>query len=100
MKFKLVPGAQADLEAIFAAYEEKGAGLGAKFAREAFHTIDVVVENPLAWQRIYKQTRRSLLRRFPYMVVYEMEPDLIVIVAIIHQRRRPGAWRNRLNRNA
>lgn len=40
-------------------------------------------------------TRRIVLPRFPYSVVYEVHADHIVIVAVAHQRRRPGYWRDR-----
>jgi len=40
--------------------------------------------------------RRVLLQRFPFAVVYQVEPELILIVAVAHQRRRPGYWRDRI----
>jgi hypothetical protein len=36
-----------------------------------------------------------VVARFPYSIVYKQDPDKIVIVAIAHQRRRPGYWQRR-----
>ena len=33
---------------------------------------------------------------FPYNVLYSIERDLIVIVAVAHQKRRPTYWRTRI----
>jgi len=51
-------------------------------------------------QSFYERTlrggfRRRLLRRFPYGILYKEEESQIVIVAVMHLRRRPGYWRNR-----
>jgi len=40
-------------------------------------------------------TRRYLLQRFPFSVVYRVEARRILIVAVAHARRRPSYWRSR-----
>jgi len=55
-----------------------------------------IVRRPEAWPSFEHGTRRYLLRRFPFSVVYRIEPTRIVIVAMAHFRRRPGYWRSRL----
>ena len=39
--------------------------------------------------------RIAILRRFPYLVIYENLADEIFIIAISHQNRRPGYWKRR-----
>jgi plasmid stabilization system protein ParE len=41
------------------------------------------------------QTRRVLVVRYPYQVVYRLEENEIVVVAIAHLKRRPGYWKHR-----
>jgi plasmid stabilization system protein ParE len=41
------------------------------------------------------QTRRALVRRFPYQVVYRLTTTEIVIIAVAHTKRRPGYWKSR-----
>ena len=40
-------------------------------------------------------TRSFLLRRFPFALVYRIEPDVLRVIALAHQRRRPNYWRKR-----
>lgn len=51
---------------------------------------------PNAGARIRPGSRRILVKRFPYMLVYRVEGGEIVVYAVAHQRRRPGYWRMRV----
>jgi len=42
-------------------------------------------------------TRRVVLNRFPYLVVFRETTSEIEVVAVAHGRRRPGYWRERLS---
>jgi hypothetical protein len=37
-----------------------------------------------------------LLRRFPFGIVYGVMGNQVLVVAIIHTRRKPGYWMNRV----
>ena len=41
--------------------------------------------------------RRKSLARFPYSVLYTVDPDVLYIVAVAHQKRRPNYWLRRLS---
>jgi hypothetical protein len=41
-------------------------------------------------------TRRVLLRRFPFSVVYAADSDVALVIAVAHHSRRPGYWCKRL----
>jgi toxin ParE1/3/4 len=41
-------------------------------------------------------TRRLVMRRFPFSVVYLDDPDLITIIAVAHSKRKPGYWKDRV----
>ena len=78
-------------------YESRCPGLGADLLGEADRAVrqiaaSVTVGAPLSSDR---KTRRVLLSRFPFQVVYQIRPSGIVIVAFAHSRRRPGYWLNR-----
>jgi plasmid stabilization system protein ParE len=44
---------------------------------------------------VYKQVRRALLRRFPYVVYYLVERDLLEVLACVHGKQHPRTWRRR-----
>lgn len=89
------PEADAELEEAAVFYESRLAGLGKSFAAEVERTIALVREFPEAGSQVGTRRRRVLVARFPYSIVYRQDPDAVVIVAVAHQRRRPGYWRRR-----
>lgn len=78
-------------------YEARRAGLGGEFFDAVGATAALVETNPEIGAPISadRQTRRMLVPRFPYQVVYRLRPTEIVIVAIAHLKRRPGYWKQR-----
>ena len=59
-----------------------------------YHGVTVVTPN--TWPAFDHGTRRFLLRRYPYNLIYRVEPTRLVIVAVAHAHRRPGYWKQRL----
>jgi toxin ParE1/3/4 len=57
--------------------------------------IDRIEEAPRRWPVYLGGTRRYLLRRFPFFVVFRDAGDSVQIVALAHARRRPGYWLGR-----
>ncbi len=78
-------------------YEDRRMGLGAEFFDAISTTLLFVSMNATAGASISRDglTRRALVARFPYQVVYRIRPTEIVIVAVAHLKRRPGYWKNR-----
>jgi plasmid stabilization system protein ParE len=70
--------------------------LGDDFARTVDLAIERIVANPLAWPPYTARTRRYLVDRFPYAIVYRAGTGVIRILAVMHQHRRPGYWTRRL----
>ena len=58
-------------------------------------TIEDVLANPLTYPLISKEIRRKLLDRFPYSFLYVIEDEVIRVIAVAHQKRRPKYWYNR-----
>jgi len=88
--------ASAEYEAAFDWYFTRSAMAASKFAGELGHAIGVIAEAPQRWPGSIHGTRKFLLQRFPFAVVYRELPSVIQVVAIAHGRRRPGYWRERL----
>ena len=65
------------------------------FASELDTAIDRIAEAPSRWPEYLEGTRRYVMRRFPYLVVYRVMLDRVQVVAIAHGHRRPGYWRSR-----
>lgn len=76
-------------------YRERNEIASARFQREVDRAVDLISERPEAGAPYLSKTRRILLRRFPFFVVYRVRNDNVQIVAVAHARRRPGYWRAR-----
>lgn len=77
-------------------YEAAHVGLGNVFLDDVEHAIESVREWPEAGMAVADGFRRMLVRRFPFSIVYIVEPDGILVVALAHQRRSPDYWKKRL----
>ena len=75
---------------------EANAELGQAFISEFERSIGLLVTNPKLGTVWRGATRRLPLRRFPYSVVYQLREAEIRVLAVAHQRRRPGFWKGRI----
>jgi plasmid stabilization system protein ParE len=57
--------------------------------------IRLIARAPQRWPKYIYGTRRFVMRRFPFSVVYLDDPELVTIIAIAHSKRKPGYWRER-----
>ena len=89
---------EADAEVNEAAkyYEEREPGLGLLFLAAVEEAVEKVLANPEAFQLVGDEIRRKIIGRFPYSLLYVIEPDRIRVIAVAHQKRRPGYWNHRL----
>ncbi|MBM4024158.1 MAG: type II toxin-antitoxin system RelE/ParE family toxin [Planctomycetes bacterium] len=76
-------------------YENRCAGLGLDFEREIKAAVELIQQSPDRWPIRKDGTRRCLLRRFPYLVVYVHHNDQVWVIAFAHCSRRPGYWSGR-----
>ena len=77
-------------------YEKQVSQLGTNFLSILESAIRDLCEQPEAWPDIGCGVRKRQLRRFPYSVLYQIDDGEIVIIAVMHQRRRPHYWVERL----
>jgi len=91
----LHPAALAELTEATAFYEERAPGLGRDLFEEVQRVFGLIAENPEGAAIFDDPYRRYLCRRFPFSVVYRRAANGLRVLAIMHQRRRPGYWKRR-----
>lgn len=87
--------AAADVEDAYRWYEEQRAGLGEELLSALTAALALVADLPLAFPIVHRDTRRALLKRFPYALYYRILDDCIVVVGCLHARREPRIWQSR-----
>ena len=92
MRVEFYPAAQAEAEDAQEWYEERSLLAAAGFLRELSDAIRRAVEAPDRYPPADSGTRRVSLDRFPFTVFYRIQADVLLVVAVAHQKRRPGYW--------
>jgi toxin ParE1/3/4 len=87
--------ADEELNAAATFYEQRREGLGQELADEVQSTCDLLAEYPTIGRKIDQIHRAIPLRRFPFSLFYRVQGSLIHIIAVAHDRKRPGYWRSR-----
>lgn len=96
MTFRFTSAALGELRVAVLDYERKQAGLGARLVAEVDRTVDRIVMAPEAWRRLSARTRRCLVHRFPFGLLYQIRGVEILIVSVMDLRRDPESWRKYL----
>lgn len=77
-------------------YNEQINGLGFEFALEVQKTINRIVNYPESWVKLSERTRKCRCNRFPYNLIYFQSDSSIIIVAVMHSKRKPNYWTKRI----
>jgi plasmid stabilization system protein ParE len=91
-----LPDAEQEMLQAAVYYESQSSGLGRDYLSEVERAVQAVKESPMTWPIVEGELRRRLVRRFPFGILYRIDPEEIVIIAVAHLRRKPGYWRERI----
>ena len=89
------PEAEQELLEAHAWYEAQQLGLGDAFIDRVEAGLEHIVAFPKSCPLVHDDVRRYLLERFPHSILYLVEPEQIVVLAVYHGRRDPGGWTSR-----
>ena len=78
-------------------YKNRGRTLGTRFAREVRAAIQKILHTPQRWRVLEADVRRCRVRVFPHSVLYTIERDYVLVIAVAHDKREPGYWRHRVS---
>jgi plasmid stabilization system protein ParE len=93
---ELHPEARLEADAAFDWYRERSIRAAETFLHAIEQARMAIQDSPELWADYLHGTRRYLLKRFPFVVVYRIKDGRIQIVAVAHGRRKPGYWKDRL----
>lgn len=95
MTFSFHPEARFELISSVDYYEDIQTGLGLKFMDEILLAIERILIYPQSSAKLSQNSRRCLINKFPYGIIYQVKEDEIIIIAIAHLNRKPGFWQDR-----
>jgi plasmid stabilization system protein ParE len=81
-------------------YEEQADGLGGEFVAAVAATVDSISSWPSTGSPVEgitggREVRRAPVYGFPYSVAYAVTDEMIQVLAVAHDRRRPAYWTGR-----
>jgi plasmid stabilization system protein ParE len=92
------PEARAEMRESVEFYEAHLDGLGLRFLSAVEQTAERITAHPEAGAPLGGEFRKRIVPGFPYNIIYRVWEDYIYLVAVAHQHRRPGYWRERADR--
>ena len=76
-------------------YEKQAKGLGEDFLNELEASYQIIKEFSEAWPNFQDGFKRYVLAKFPFSIIYRKSGGKIYIIAVMHNRRKPGYWHKR-----
>lgn len=97
MNYVLVfrPEVREELNEAYNWYENQQTGLGDDFVNCIDDILNRICQMPESYPTVYRDIRRSVVRRFPYAVYYRIVSSRVIVTAIFHSRRDPESWKIR-----
>ena len=96
MKIRFLSIAEQELDDAVAWYNSQAAGLRTEFLDELDRTVRRSMSFPLSCPEIEQGLQRRLLARFPYGLIYGIDGETIIVVAVAHLHREPRYWADRI----
>ena len=96
MKYVFHPEALTEYSEAVQYYTEQRVDVAQAFIDAVEEAVYRLRDSPNRYPAINGEIRRCLTRKFPYGILYTIEPDFILILAVMHCRKKPGYWKSRL----
>ncbi len=96
MNIILIPPSDKEMEEAIDYYNDQMPVLGEQFYNSFLSSVDYISIAPDAWRKVGNNTRRINIKRFPYLILYVLDGEDILITCIAHQHRNPTYYSNRI----
>ena len=94
--FEITAEAEADYRAAVEFYASDGLDPARAFTREFRSVVALLRERPLIGTPYEEDTRRKVFSKFPFAIIYDVQPDQLTVIAVAHHSRDPDYWVERV----
>jgi plasmid stabilization system protein ParE len=88
-------GAKEGYANAYAWYFERNTTAAGDFETAVDKALEEIADAPARWHPVDPRHRTHVLKRFPYQIIYRVDGEFVIVIAIAHARRRPGFWKDR-----
>ncbi|MBN1931384.1 MAG: type II toxin-antitoxin system RelE/ParE family toxin [Desulfobacterales bacterium] len=96
MEIRFLPEAEFEFYEAVQWYKKQKDGLDLEFVLCIDEAIERIKRNPKMFPITIKNARKSLVKKFPYILYYEENVEEIIILAVFHVKRNPKQWQRRV----
>jgi plasmid stabilization system protein ParE len=100
MNIRFLTMAETEIDEAVSWYQEQSEDESLKFLDEFDRAVRVITTYPLIAVEIEPAIRNFIFHRFPYSLIYSIDEDTIVVLAVAHQSREPRYWADRVTFNS
>jgi plasmid stabilization system protein ParE len=96
LSVRLLPEAKAEFDNDADRYEFQQTGLGVNFVVKVREVLQRIAANPRLHAVVYRDVRKAVVKRFPYVVLYREVSAEVIVIAVFHTSRNPSDWQSRV----
>ena len=78
-----------DIQQGFEWYEMQRDGLGFDFIEEVESGFEKICQHPQFYLSVSEHLKRLKIKRFPYLIIYEIQKDTVIVNSVKHSSRKP-----------
>ena len=97
MTAHFLPEADGEFREAARYYEREARGLGLAFVIAVHRAVRELQLHPQSCPEVRPGLRKKNMKRFPYSLIFSLEADSLIVVAVAHQKRRPNYWKARIS---
>ncbi|HME34095.1 MAG TPA: type II toxin-antitoxin system RelE/ParE family toxin [Candidatus Sulfotelmatobacter sp.] len=94
--YRLHPEAWLEFTAADDWYLSRSLDASAEFLSDVYEALVTISKAPQHWPKYLHGTRRFVLHRFPFAIIYLDDSGVVTIIAVAHSKRKPGYWKHRV----
>lgn len=88
--------AEVDFDKSYEFYFEDSPKVADTFFKQINLSFENIKQNPNSFPIAYKDARKYIVKKFPFVIYFRIADDIIQIIAIFHTSRNPEIWNERI----
>ena len=94
-KIELSDEAENDFNKSYEYYAKESEKVADNFYKQVDNSLNKISKNPHAYPQAYKKVRKHVMKKFPFIIYYQIKQVVVRVIAVFHTSRNPEIWMER-----